>query len=176
MLSRNVVGDGPGSPWIPATPAHDSRDAPRRASPPHQVNESMFVTLGPATGRRRPHHDLRGVLRRSETLQATVCTPDTCVDISRLTNGASYSFKVRAVDAADAGPNWLASTSSHPSARSPSAPLSLTARTRQQGLGLVPSTRASSGGTEALGPRLHVTSRPQQSGPSASRLPPRMRP
>ena len=148
---RSACLRGTSSETVRARPRSPLRHARlqtlRRASPPRQVTRSVFVTWAQPPDGGSPITTYK-VFSGGGTLRATVSAPDTSVNITGLTNGTSYSFKVRAINAAGAGPDSTASTAVTP-AGSPSAPLSLAA-SAGNGLGLVSWTKPASAGGSAI--------------------------
>ena len=143
VLARNAEGD---SPWSPSgsgqTGALGAPDVPTSLSATRGNRQVMLSWVQPSGGAEVTGYEYE--LDGSGTWISTGST-DTTTTVTGLTNGQSYTFKVRAVNSAGASAASIASASVTP-ATVPGAPTGLSATVSDQRVDLIWTAPASNGG------------------------------
>ena len=148
VLARNAEGD---SPWSPSgsgqTGAQGAPDVPTGLSATRGNRQVMLSWVQPSGGAEVTHYEYeQDVSGRWISTGST----DTTTTVTGLTNGQSYTFRVRAVNSAGASAASAASASVTP-ATVPGAPTSLGATAGDQEVMLSWTAPASNGGDSITG-------------------------
>ena len=147
MLARNAEDD---SPWSPSgsgqTGALGAPDVPTSLSATRGNQEVMLSWIQPSGGA-----EVTGYEYEQDVSGRWISTgsTDTTTTVTGLTNGQSYTFRVRAVNSAGASAASTASASVTP-ATVPGAPTGLSATVSDQRVDLIWTAPASNGGATIL--------------------------